>query len=161
MDDGLMYRREFYIGGRWTSPAGSETFQVISPSTEMVVGEVPLATSRDIDRAVDSARAAFDSGPWPRMRPEERAELLGRTAELLRKYEAEIAGVITDEIPHRVRRPAGGLSADYDTLNGGSCWRRRAGSYRSRHRPDRSARSQLRAPQARTRGPRRGSRPHS
>jgi acyl-CoA reductase-like NAD-dependent aldehyde dehydrogenase len=55
VDDRLMYRREFYIGGRWTPPAGSETFQVISPSTETVVGEVPLATTRDMDRAVDAA----------------------------------------------------------------------------------------------------------
>jgi hypothetical protein len=40
VDDRLMYRREFSIGGRWTPPAGSDTFQVISPSIETVVGEV-------------------------------------------------------------------------------------------------------------------------
>jgi acyl-CoA reductase-like NAD-dependent aldehyde dehydrogenase len=60
-----MYRREFYIGGRWTPPTGTQRFEVISPSTEMAVGEVPLAATGDIDRAVDAARAAFDSGRGP------------------------------------------------------------------------------------------------
>jgi acyl-CoA reductase-like NAD-dependent aldehyde dehydrogenase len=29
-----MYRREFFIGGEWAAPAGSEVFGVVSPSTE-------------------------------------------------------------------------------------------------------------------------------
>src|SRR5262245_24622617 len=98
VDDRLMYRRELFVGGRWVPPAGTERFGVISPSTEEVVGEVPVATDADIDRAVDAARAAFDEGPWPRMAPDERAEVLARAAELLRKREADIAGVTVDEM---------------------------------------------------------------
>jgi aldehyde dehydrogenase (NAD+) len=98
VDDRLMYRREFFIGGQWVEPAGSERFGVISPSTEEVVGEVPLATSIDIDRAVVAARHAFDNGPWPRLAPEERADVLARAADLLRKREPEIAGVTVDEM---------------------------------------------------------------
>ncbi|MCX4092588.1 aldehyde dehydrogenase [Nocardia sp. alder85J] len=93
-----MYRREFFIGGRWVAPAGTERLPVISPSTEEVVGEVPLATTADIDRAVAAARAAFDDGPWPRMTPQERAEVLARAAELLRKRESDIAGITVDEM---------------------------------------------------------------
>jgi len=98
VDDRLMYRRELYIGGGWVSPAGSGRLAVISPSTEEVVGEVPLATDADIDRAVDAGRAAFDEGPWPRMAPDERADVLSRAAELLRKREADIAGITVDEM---------------------------------------------------------------
>jgi aldehyde dehydrogenase (NAD+) len=98
VDDRLMYRRELFVGGRWVPPAGTERFGVISPSTEEVVGEVPVATGADIDRAVEAARAAFDEGPWPRMAPDERADVLARAAELLRKREADIAGVTVDEM---------------------------------------------------------------
>jgi acyl-CoA reductase-like NAD-dependent aldehyde dehydrogenase len=93
-----MYRREFYIAGSWAQPAGSDRLGVISPSTEEVVGEVPVATPADIDRAVAAARAAFDDGPWPRMTPAGRAEVLARAAGVLRKREAEIAGVTVDEM---------------------------------------------------------------
>jgi aldehyde dehydrogenase (NAD+) len=98
VDDRLMYRRELYVGGRWVPPAGTERFDVISPSTEEPVGEVPVATNADMDRAVDAARAAFDDGPWPRMTPAERADVLARAADLLRKREADIAGVTVDEM---------------------------------------------------------------
>ena len=98
MDDRLMYRRAFYVGGRWVPPAGDERLGVVSPSTEQVVGEVPLATPADIDRAVTAARTAFDDGPWPRMTPGERAAVLTRAAELVRKREADIAGITVDEM---------------------------------------------------------------
>jgi acyl-CoA reductase-like NAD-dependent aldehyde dehydrogenase len=71
-----MYRREFFIEGAWIPPAGGDRLGVISPSTEEVVGEVPAATPADIDRAVSAARSAFDDGPWPRMTPGERADVL-------------------------------------------------------------------------------------
>ena len=93
-----MYRREFFIGGRWTTPAGHERMGVVSPSAEVVVGEVPVAVEADIDRAVGAARAAFDDGPWPRMSPAERSEVLIRAADLLRKRSDDIAGVTVEEM---------------------------------------------------------------
>jgi aldehyde dehydrogenase (NAD+) len=98
VDDRLMYRREFFVGGRWVPPAGTERFGVVSPSTEEVVGEVPVATAADIDRAVAAARTAFDDGPWPRLAPAERADVLARAAELLRKRTDDIAGITVDEM---------------------------------------------------------------
>nr|WP_198653362.1 aldehyde dehydrogenase [Actinocorallia populi] len=93
-----MYRREFFIGGSWTAPAGGDRLGVVSPSTEEVVGEVPVAVAADADRAVDAARTAFDTGPWPRMTPDERADVLKRAAVILRKREADIAGITVDEM---------------------------------------------------------------
>jgi acyl-CoA reductase-like NAD-dependent aldehyde dehydrogenase len=98
VDERLMYRRELFIGGAWVPPASGAHADVISPSTEQAVGSVPLATSADIDRAVAAAREAFDRGPWPRMTPGERADVLARAAQCLRKREAEIAGVTVDEM---------------------------------------------------------------
>jgi aldehyde dehydrogenase (NAD+) len=57
-----------------------------------------VATDTDADRAVEAARVAFDEGPWPRMTPAERADVLARAAELLRKREGDIAAVTVDEM---------------------------------------------------------------
>jgi aldehyde dehydrogenase (NAD+) len=98
LDDRLLQRRHFYIGGEWVEPAKPDFFDVVSPSSEEVVGQVPLATPADIDRAVAAARQAFDNGPWPRMSPEERSEVLARAADQLRQRTSDIAGVTVEEM---------------------------------------------------------------
>ncbi len=98
MDERLLYRDRFFIGGEWRKPAGSERLGVISPSTEDVIGEVPVAVDEDVDRAVEAAREAFEEGPWPQTSPEARAELLQRVADLLRQRSADIASVTTEEM---------------------------------------------------------------
>jgi acyl-CoA reductase-like NAD-dependent aldehyde dehydrogenase len=97
-DDRLMSRPDLFIGGSWQPPASGARVSVISPSTEAPVGSVPLATEADIDHAVAAARAAFERGPWPRMTPAERADVLDRAAARLREREAEIAAVTVDEM---------------------------------------------------------------
>ena len=106
MGDELLDRRTFFIGGRWVEPTATERFGVVSPSTEEVVGHVPLAEGPDVDRAVEAARLAFDQGPWPRTPPAERAEVLRRAAELLRGREADIARVTTNEMGCAVSQAA-------------------------------------------------------
>ncbi|UGQ12447.1 aldehyde dehydrogenase [Yinghuangia sp. ASG 101] len=98
MNDRLMDRPDFLIGGSWVAPLDGGPADVVSPSTEEPVGRVPLAGERDIDRAVAAAREAFDTGPWPRMTPVERADVLAAAADLLRKREDDIARVTTDEM---------------------------------------------------------------
>src|SRR5690349_764479 len=65
-----------FIGGTWVQPSTSATLDVVSPHTEDVIARVPEAREADVDRAVAAARAAFDEGPWPRMTPSERADLM-------------------------------------------------------------------------------------
>lgn len=98
MDSQLVDRRAFFVGGRWVEPAAPQRFGVISPSTEEVVGRVPLAVPADIDRAVVAARDAFDHGPWPRTPPAERADVLRRAARLLRDRTDDIAWVTATEM---------------------------------------------------------------
>ena len=74
-----VYER-LYIGGDWVKPSSDATIDVISPHTEEAVGRVPEARAADIDRAVAAARAAFDTGPWPRMTPAERADVMAALA---------------------------------------------------------------------------------
>lgn len=73
-------KASFYIGGAWVPPSGSNRQLLISPVTETAWIDVPLASVEDVDAAIDAARAAFDSGPWPRMAASERAAALRRLA---------------------------------------------------------------------------------
>ena len=73
--------RALFIGGHWVEPAGTTTFDVLDSATEEVFVTVAEAQAPDIDRAVAAARAAFDTGPWPRMSPMERGAWLNKIAD--------------------------------------------------------------------------------
>ncbi|MEV8590156.1 aldehyde dehydrogenase family protein [Streptomyces sp. NPDC051180] len=69
-----------FIGGEWVEPAGGH-YEVIDPATEEVVGLAPEASRAQVHEAAAAAREAF--GTWSRTRPEERAAILDRAADLM------------------------------------------------------------------------------
>ncbi|HVB92219.1 MAG TPA: aldehyde dehydrogenase [Acidimicrobiales bacterium] len=87
-----------FIGGDWVAPEGSDTIAVISPATEEVIARVPDGTEADIDKAVAAARTAFDRGPWPRMTPVERGEILAKVATQITAEMGYMAAIITAEM---------------------------------------------------------------
>jgi len=87
-----------FIGGDWVAPEGTDTISVISPSTEEIIARVPDGTEADIDKAVAAARAAFDRGPWPRMTPTERGEILAKVAAQITAKMTDMAEIITLEM---------------------------------------------------------------
>ncbi len=95
---GLKTYRKLFIGGEWVDPVTSSTIDVISPHTEEVIARVPEARAADVDRAVVAARAAFDAGPWPRMSPRERADVMERLNAHLQSRADEVATTITAEM---------------------------------------------------------------
>ena len=70
---------KLYIDGAWVPSDGSETIDVINPSTEQVIAAVPAGTAADVDRAVAAARAAFET--WGFTSKEERGKYLQAIAE--------------------------------------------------------------------------------
>ncbi|TYL45243.1 aldehyde dehydrogenase [Nocardioides sp. BGMRC 2183] len=91
-------RDALYIGGRWASPATDAVLEVVSPHTEEVVARVPEGSTADIDAAVATARAAFDDGPWPRMSPAERIEIVQNLSGLYAARLEDMASVISTEM---------------------------------------------------------------
>jgi len=47
------------IAGKWRTGEGREVRPVIDPATENVVGELPMATTADLEEAADAAATAF------------------------------------------------------------------------------------------------------
>lgn len=89
---------KLFIGGSWVEPSSDAVIDVVSPITEEVIASVPEAREADVDRAVAAARKAFDEGPWPRMTPAERAEILVRVGDEVKKRIPAMAEAFTLEL---------------------------------------------------------------
>ncbi len=84
---------ECFIGGKWLPSASGKTFPTINPATEEVIAEISEGDKEDIDLAVDSARRAFESGPWSKMDARKRGKLLYRLADLIEEEIDELAAL--------------------------------------------------------------------
>jgi len=65
-----------YINGEFVESHGKETFDLINPSTQEVIGRVTLGDEEDARRAISAAKKAFKT--YSKSSPEERAEYLQR-----------------------------------------------------------------------------------
>lgn len=73
-----------YIGGRFVHGEG-ERFEVQNPSDESVIAEVVGVSAAQADAAIGAARQAFDSGAWSGLSMKERAKVMTRFGEAMRK----------------------------------------------------------------------------
>lgn len=71
------------IDGREVPSNSGRTFATIDPSTGSELARVAFGEAEDVDRAVASARRAFEAGSWSRLAPAERAKRMRRLAELI------------------------------------------------------------------------------
>jgi acyl-CoA reductase-like NAD-dependent aldehyde dehydrogenase len=87
--------RRLLIGGEWQPAANGETFRTLNPATGQPLADVALAGEADVDRAVEAARRAFESGPWPQMNGAQRGSLLWALADVLEQHADELAELET------------------------------------------------------------------
>ncbi|MFT3721885.1 aldehyde dehydrogenase family protein [Pseudorhodoferax sp.] len=94
-----------FIGGRWLDWSGPR-FDQIHPSNNQVLTSFPEAGERGVREAVAAARQAFDEGPWPRMRAQDRKRLLQPIVERIHAEEEAIAKLQTldNGIPYTFSR---------------------------------------------------------
>jgi aldehyde dehydrogenase (NAD+) len=86
-----------YIEGRWIDGTGRAEVEIISPSTEEVIGRVPQASVDDVEAAIGAARRAFDEGPWPNLSPKDRSRVLLDFAEAIKARREQLLALIIDE----------------------------------------------------------------
>ncbi|MCR8548153.1 aldehyde dehydrogenase family protein [Salipiger sp. P9] len=82
--------KQHFIGGAWHPSVSGETLDTWNPATGTVLATLARGGPEDIDRAVASARRAFE-GPWSRFTPNQRMMLLMRAAEVLESNYDELA----------------------------------------------------------------------
>ena len=86
---------QLFIGGKWRGASSGSMIDVVNPADGKKIGQFADATEGDIDAAVDAARSAFDTGPWPQMKPAERANLMQRIADKIEAHAEELAQLET------------------------------------------------------------------
>src|SRR6201995_4937535 len=94
----LLEYRDIYAGGRLVGSASPDVITIVNPATEEVVGAVPAAVGVDVDKAVRSARRAFDDGKWGACAPPDRPDALARLPAALEARTEEAARLVTAEM---------------------------------------------------------------
>ena len=84
-------KHKMLINGKWVDSASGKTFPSYNPATGEVMAQIAEGDREDVNRAVEAARHAFESGPWPRLTPSERGRLLWKLADLLEQNLEEFA----------------------------------------------------------------------
>ncbi len=79
------------IDGVFCPAAAGATFETKNPFNGDVIAELPSCDVADVDRAVQSARAAFESGSWSGLHPTERKAVLSKLADLIMDNADELA----------------------------------------------------------------------
>ncbi|MGA8667734.1 MAG: aldehyde dehydrogenase family protein, partial [Candidatus Dormiibacterota bacterium] len=70
--------RALLINGKFEQAESGKTFDTLNPATDTALASVAEGDAHDIDRAVRAARRAFENGPWSRMTPSERGQIMHR-----------------------------------------------------------------------------------
>ena len=100
------------INGEWVSSA--ETFEVVNPYNGEVLGVVPKASREDVDRAVQSARKAFEV--MSEMPAHQRAAILEKTSGLIAENREEIARTIAQEAGKSWKYAVGEVNRSTETF---------------------------------------------
>lgn len=88
---------QMFIDGQWCSAEGGKTYAVPNPATEEIIDHAPDASVADMDRAIRSARKAFDEGPWSRSTVQERVRAIHRIADAMERRKEEMRQILIAE----------------------------------------------------------------
>ena len=88
---GLAIETSLIIDGKSVQASQGQVLAVINPANGATVAEVACGGAEDIDRAVVSAKTAWDDGRWRHMYPRERMAIMRRWADLVEAHSEELA----------------------------------------------------------------------
>lgn len=80
-----------FIDGDFCAAADGGRYAVVNPANGELVGEAHAGTAKDIDRAVAAAARAHKDGVWRKLKPQKRAAILRRFADLMDAQAATLA----------------------------------------------------------------------
>ena len=106
-----------FLGGEWVQAAEGGTRAILNPADNEPIAQVADASVADAETAIGHARQAFDSGPWPKMRAQERATFLFKLADLIDANAEALAMLETRNNGKPLRE------AKFDVADAASCFR--------------------------------------
>ncbi|MFG2377877.1 NAD-dependent succinate-semialdehyde dehydrogenase [Streptomyces sp. NPDC048504] len=84
-----------YIAGEWCQGGTGRTAPIVNPATAKVIGDVPLATPADLDRALDAATGGFRT--WRNTPIAKRSAILHAAADLITERAPDIGRIMAQE----------------------------------------------------------------
>jgi succinate-semialdehyde dehydrogenase / glutarate-semialdehyde dehydrogenase len=114
---------QLYVDGEWIDAGSRSTHTVLNPATGAPLGALPLASTSDLDRALEAADRSFKR--WRHSTPQERASVLNKAAEIIRSRIEIIATVATQEQgkPRSEARIEATKTAELFEFYAGECFR--------------------------------------
>ena len=85
-----------FLNGKWQKSSGGETYEVVNPSSEELIGKASKANDKDIEQALDSAEKGFEI--WKNTSPWERSKIIRKISELIRDRKNILAKWLTLEV---------------------------------------------------------------
>ena len=92
----MAHEQQHYVNGNWVAPLEPKLLDVIDPSTEEAYTQIAAGGSKDVDRAVAAARAAFPS--FSRTSRKDRLDLLRAILSEYNKRRQDIADCLSREM---------------------------------------------------------------
>ncbi len=90
-----MRKIPLYINGEFFESRSTESAPVTNPATQETLGQVPMATSQEVDLAVKAAATAFTT--WKEVPTPERARLFLKYQHLLKENWDDLAKILAQE----------------------------------------------------------------
>ena len=87
---------QFYIAGEFVTPDGREKIDLINPATEEKVGSRIIRSEKDVNLAVDAAKAAFEDASSLTL--EQKKIILQEIIDGMESRREEFAQVISQEM---------------------------------------------------------------
>ena len=85
-----------FIDGKWQQAEKGETYEVVNPATEEIIGKASKASSLDVQKALKSAEKGLEI--WKNTAPWQRSYTIRRIADLLREKKKVMAKWLTLEV---------------------------------------------------------------
>ena len=101
-----------FIDGKWQESSSRETYDVINPATEELLGKASKANIDDIKKALKSAEKGLEI--WRNTAPWERAKVIRKISELIRKNTDTLARWLTLEVGKPLTEAAGEVAGAGD-----------------------------------------------
>ncbi len=103
-----------YLGGRQDIGNSNRFGDVFNPATGAVTKQVPLASSAEVNRAVDAAKQAFPA--WAATPPPQRARIMFRYLDILQAHMDELAAIVSNEHGKTLEDARGSLTRGIEVV---------------------------------------------
>ena len=101
-----------FIDGKWKESSSKETYDVINPATEEIIGKASKANIADVKKALISSEKGLEV--WKNTSPWERAKVIRKISELIRKNVDTLAKWLTLEVGKPLTEAAGEIGGAGD-----------------------------------------------